>query len=369
MRIVLTVPSLDRVFGGPARKAPELASALRTRGHQVRLFGAGNPAGFESGAEGLGVRGRFHATPVPARTGPLRRAIAGAEIVHVLGFRDPVGTTAALAARRHSVPMIFEPVGMLEPRVRSATLKRTFDISVGHLVVAGASLVVAASAVEAADLATAGIERGRVRVRPNGVDFARLLPLPARGPLRSRLGIPLDAPLVVTLARIGAIKGLVDMAHAVDGIPGVHWLLAGPNERDGTLTRTRAVSPRERTTICVDGLWSEDARAALAEADLLCVPSAYESFGTVAAEAAGCGVPVVITDRCGAKGVLGDVAHLVPAGDPTALRVVIAQILTDLPAARAAAESAAAAIREALSWGRLATVQTEIYDAARRMLR
>ena len=89
VRILITVPSLAREFGGPTTKAIGLAAALRSLGHDVRIAGAGDQAG--EGTIGLGRLGSFHGTPIPRTIAPLRRAIGGAEIVHVLGYRDPVG--------------------------------------------------------------------------------------------------------------------------------------------------------------------------------------------------------------------------------------------------------------------------------------
>jgi hypothetical protein len=97
----MTVPSLDREFGGPVGKARSLAGALRARGYDVVLVGAGDPDGDRT--VGLGRRGSFHATPIPRRLHPLRRLTSGADVVHVIGFRDPVGTVAANEAAGRDV--------------------------------------------------------------------------------------------------------------------------------------------------------------------------------------------------------------------------------------------------------------------------
>ena len=74
----------------------------------------------------------------------------------------------------------------------------------------------------------------------------------------------------------------------------------------------------ERVHVEPHGLWGADRAAALAEADVFCLPSSYESFGTAAAEAAGVGVPVVLTEGCGVKDVLPH-ATVVPIDDADAL--------------------------------------------------
>ena len=96
VRVLITVPSLDRSFGGPAVKVGQLASALRGFGLDVRVVGCGSG----QDALGLPILFRYHGTPVPRSVRPLARLVHHADIVHILGFRDPLGTAAALTARR-----------------------------------------------------------------------------------------------------------------------------------------------------------------------------------------------------------------------------------------------------------------------------
>jgi len=357
--VLITVPSLAREFGGPVAKAAALAEALRERGHVVRVAGAGSAG--EPGSIGLGRIGGFHGTPVPASFAPLRRAVAGADVVHVIGYRDPVGTVAAFHARRRRVPFVFEPVGMMRPRVRSFALKLWFDSTIGRLVRDGTGALIVTSSVERDDLERGSVDRLRVRVRPNGVSFDGLWPLPDRGPLRARLGIAADVPLVVTLARLAAIKQLPTLVRAVAAAPPLHVLIAGPDEGDGTLASLREAARdpavRGRIHVISGGLWGDDKASALAEADAFCLASDYESFGNAAAEAAGVGAPVVITHRCGVIDLLPG-AHVVEAEDPLALGAALQEAIGD----KDRASSQAAEVRERLSWATMAARQEAIYE-------
>src|SRR3954468_4223970 len=225
---------------------------------------------------------------------------------------------------------------MLKGPLRSRGMKRTFDGSLGRIMITGSRSVVVASSVELDDVIEAGVPASIVRTRPNGVAFNDLLPLPPRGVARKQFGIPIDAPLVVTLARIGAIKGLPTLARSLAELKGVWWLLAGPDQRDGTLDSVRNVlgqaGAAERVVIRPRGLWGEAKRQALADADVFCLPSEYESFGTSALEAAGVGLRVVVTDRCGARD--GLVAPSYPearVGDPSGLARAISEQLRRVP--------------------------------------
>jgi len=363
MRVLLTVPSLAREFGGPAAKALDLAEALRAGRVEVRLVGAGESD--EHGVTALGEVARFHATPVPRAVQPLRRLVPGADVVHVLGFRDPVGTIAALEARRSGVPYVLEPTGMLRRRLRSRWLKRAFDSTVGRTVIEGAAAVITTSDLEAVELREGGVPGERIRGRPNGVRFDGLLPLPERGAFRRTHGIPAEAPLVLAIARIGAVKGLRVLLRAVLGIPGCHVAIVGPDERDGTLEDLqmflRAHQVGEHALVLPKGVWGDGKREALADADIFCLPSEYESFGTAAAEAAGCGLPVVTTSECGVADVLEPSAsRIVPPGEVHALADAIREALGS-DAIREAARSSAVALRKRLDWRTLAACQLQIY--------
>jgi glycosyltransferase involved in cell wall biosynthesis len=188
--------------------------------------------------------------------------------------------------------------------------------------------------------------------------------------MRKRLGIPTDVPLVVTLARIAAIKGLSVMARSLKDLPGVWWLLAGPDERDGTLTAVyvalAATGVADRAVIEPRGLWGDDKRQALADADVFCLPSEYESFGTAALEAAGAGLPVVITDRCGAKDVLdGRSFSHVRAGDPVELATAIDRCIRK-PRRPGELDDACGELRSRLDWRAVAAMQMEIYSSSTR---
>jgi glycosyltransferase involved in cell wall biosynthesis len=112
------------------------------------------------------------------------------------------------------------------------------------------------------------------------------------------------------------------------------------------------------------GLWGEDKRAALAEADVFCLPSDYESFGTAAAEAAGAGVPVVVTSGCGVRDLLQrSSVRTPPPGDIDGIRRAIDEVLSDW-ATREDSTANALAIRTSLDWRALAVRQVAIYESA-----
>lgn len=366
MRIVITVASLAPEYGGPSAKAMHLAAALRTRGHDVSALGC--TGGNVAEAVGLGSVGRFHGTPVPRHVAPLVSAVRRADVVHILGIRDPVGTLAAAVSRTSGVPYLIEPAGMLQRRLRSFRLKWAFDALVGHPLTRGARFVIATSRAEAREIEEAGVPPGRIRLRYNGVDLESVFPLPDRGAFRGRLGLPADAPLLLTVGRIAAIKGLLHVAEVMARLPWAHWVVAGPDEGDGTLEALRTVVHQlgvtERVTIATDGLWGRAKAEALADADAFCVASENESFGSAAAEAACAGLPLAITASAGVLDCLDlHALRTFRYGDLDGITSAVSWALRD-PAARAAAAAAAGRVRGDLDWQAVVEQQVAIYEQA-----
>ena len=358
-RILITIPALEREFGGPVVKARRLAEGLGSLGYEVTVAGVGDTPGFT----GLPQLFRFHGTPVPRRLGPLRDAVRWADAVHVIGYRDPVGTAAAIRARRLRKPYLLEPAGMHRRRLRSLLLKGTFDRLIGDRVLDAAAAVVATSRLEAGELEADGVPATRIRLRPNGVDVDELLPLPPRGGMRRRLGIPADVSLVLSVGRITAKKGLLELVRAVAALDGAWAVIAGPDSGDGTLDRLLAERARlglaDRLTILPGGLWGPQKAEALADADAFCLPSATENFGNAVAEAAAVGMPVVLSNECGITEWLEPSATSVVARrDPSTLAAALRQMLT--APARAAAEAAAPGLRRVLDWSAVSAQEAAI---------
>jgi glycosyltransferase involved in cell wall biosynthesis len=362
--------------------AKELTEGLARLGHEVRvvttsLRAVGEPpaARWQSRTRDVGgVTVEYLATPVRYRwmgvtpTLPLS-LVRGRppDIVHVFGYRDVVTTAAAAWARVRRTPYVFEPLNMFVPRFRNVPLKRTFDAVVGRPVARGATLVVANSRHERAQLVGAGLDPDRVVTRPNGFPPPRD-PAAPTGALRHRLGLGADVPLVLNVGRLSFKKGLDLLLKAVAPLPGAHVALLGPDDGDGTLGRLQALRDELGLGGRVHFLGPSDERGpgdAYADADVFVLPSREESFGMVAAEAAASGTAVVVTDRCGVAEVLEDRAAVVVPCAVEPIRDAVRTLLGD-PALRRRLGEAGRAVAREVSWEAVVRRQEEIYRLALR---
>jgi glycosyltransferase involved in cell wall biosynthesis len=272
----------------------------------------------------------------------------------VFGFRDPVTTATAAWARLRGIPYVFEPLGMFRARLRKVAVKRTLDSTLYRGVASGAAAVVVASGIERDDVAAAGVvPPDRIHVRGNG--FPEPFETPAAD--RGELGIPDGAPVILYVGRIAAGKGIEHLVAAVHELPEAHLVLVGPDDRHGVAEtlggdRVDVLGPTDGPPLGLFRL-----------ADVFVLPSAGESFGMAAAEAAAAGTPVVVTDRCGVADFFAEGEALVVPDDRTAILDAVRSVLADpLLRQRLSAGGVAAARRS--SWDAVTDRQEEIYRLA-----
>lgn len=181
-----------------------------------------------------------------------------------------------------------------------------------------------------------GVPWRHCRVLYNTVDteaIADLCRVPGRGKVRRRWGLS-DGPVVGMFGRIGEAKGVDVMRAAFKAlrrvIPAARLVLAGPSLRAAPIAR-----PKRNAAEPVDGVqwvgplsWRDTIRL-IGAVDVVAVPSRYEGFGLVAAEALAAGVAVVASRTGGLQEVVQDgrTGILVPVGDAGALAEALMRLL------------------------------------------
>jgi glycosyltransferase involved in cell wall biosynthesis len=342
LRILLASPAYwpAHAFGGPVVVARELVSRLVERGHEVdvvttTLRGVGESAGRRTRVETVdGARVTYLATPLryrwmgitPTLPFALRR-FERPDVVHVLGFRDPVTTFVSAWSRLRRVPYVFEPVGMFRPRLRKIALKRVFDATLTRGVASGARLVIVSSPRERDDLVAGGVEPQRVRVRGNA--FPEPPPADGGDPLAGI--VPAGAPVVLYVGRIAAEKGVEHLLEAARRLRDLHVVLAGPDDRHGTMAAVHAATADPGTAGRVHLLPPTPGPPfdLYRRADVFVLVSGGENFGLVAAEAAAVGTPVIVSDRTGVAASFDEDEAIVVPYDREATVEAVTRVLTD----------------------------------------
>jgi glycosyltransferase involved in cell wall biosynthesis len=165
----------------------------------------------------------------------------------------------------------------------------------------------------------------------SGVDLQRFRPdEEARRRHRSELGLPERAVLFLFLGRLNRDKGVLDLAAAFGAVamrfPDAHLAVVGPDEEGLASQVMSAVGPAV-DRVRVVGFTSRP-EALMAAADVFCMPSYREGFGSAVIEAAAVGLPAIASRIYGLtdsveEGVTG---LLHPAGDVAALAALMERL-------------------------------------------
>jgi glycosyltransferase involved in cell wall biosynthesis len=212
----------------------------------------------------------------------------------------------------------------------------------------------------------AGLGPDRVRLIYNGIavdEFDACLDSCAA---RLALGLPPVGPVIGTIARLDPQKGLphfLDMAeHVLATVPRATFCIAGegPQRSDlEAIIRDKGLTDR----VLLLGHQTDAARC-LAAMDIFVLPSVYEPFGLVLAEAMAMRKPVVATSVGGIPEVVADgvTGMLVPSGDGAALADAVLGYLADPTLARRHGRAGRARAEEHFSMERVMREMEGLYD-------
>jgi glycosyltransferase involved in cell wall biosynthesis len=110
-------------------------------------------------------------------------------------------------------------------------------------------------------------------------------------------------------------------------------------------------------------LYGKDKLEAYVDADVYVLPSVYETFHVAAIEASACGTPVILTEYCGAAGMIDGQAGLVVDFDTDQLSDAVLRMLSDEEMRQKLAERGKALVREKFNWTKIAEQVERIYSA------
>ena len=176
-----------------------------------------------------------------------------------------------------------------------------------------------------------GIEPGKLKVLPRGLDTELFNPSRRRAGFWQRFGAESDANAVRLLyvGRISKEKDLDVLASAyrqlrTEGVP-VQLYLVGLGPYTASLEQLLP------DAVFTGYLAGEDLAAAYASADLFAFPSTTDTFGNVIIEAQASGLPVIVSDVGGPKELVSDGVNgfITKALDAQALAVAIKTLATD----------------------------------------
>lgn len=272
-------------------------------------------------------------------------------------------------APRWGVPHItmFHTLGRLKNSALADQEETEARIDVEEHVVAGADRIIASSEHERQALVDLyDARRQQVAVINGGVDLHLFRP---RDRAEARTALGLDGEVALFVGRMDRVKGLDILLRAVALLkhrPRLKLVVAGGSGPEAEYRRCTALAKALGLDVLFRGaVPQEELPLYYNAADVLVVPSHYESFGLVAVEALACGTPVIGSKVGGLPTVIrdGENGMLVESRQPEAFAERIERMLDD----RALCATLAANARRSVfqySWEAVADRVATLYHEA-----
>jgi teichuronic acid biosynthesis glycosyltransferase TuaC len=184
---------------------------------------------------------------------------------------------------------------------------------------------------------TLGALPEKVCVVGNGVDLEKFHPMP-RSEARQALGLPLHAPVLVSVGGLVPRKGFHRVIELLPALRQLHlglvYLVVGGPSPEGDMTaelkRQVALAGLEDCVRFLGALPPERLRVPLSAANVFVLSTANEGWANVFLEAMACGLPVVTTAVGGNAEVVcsPELGTVVPFGDAAQLQAAVSAALS-----------------------------------------
>jgi glycosyltransferase involved in cell wall biosynthesis len=313
MKILRIISSMDPKGGGPAEGIRQVSLALALLGHDTECLTLDDPAAIwlenqtltiHATGPGWGVYGY-----TPKFKSWLKRHAAEYDAIIISGIWQYHSIAARNVLVSLGIPYLIFTHGMLDPWFKQAYplkhLKKTLYWPwADYRVLRDAHAVLFTSEEERL---MARRSFGFYRARESVVSYGTTMPPQNRAELRDKFlrGHPSlrGKRLFTFLSRIHEKKGcdilIAAFAQIADSDPDLQLVIVGPDKTNWTpMLLTLAQSLGVANRITWTGMLQGDTKwGALYASEVFVLPSHQENFGIAVAEAMGCGLPVLISDK------------------------------------------------------------------------
>lgn len=272
------------------------------------------------------------------------------DVIHANYWMSGIAAEQLKQAWHVPVVQMFHTLGLMKNRIARSPeeTEGEYRIDGERRVMQVADRIIAATLAEQSQLHFLyHAEDSRVRVIPPGVDTSHFYPIPMEE-ARESIGVPLDERMLLFVGRIEPLKGLDTLMRAIallreQGVQcqAPHYLAVVGGDPSASGENLSAEMQRlqnlqkelglDELVVFLGKRGQDTLPYYYSAADVLIMPSFYESFGMVALEAMACGTPVVASQVGGLAFLVQDglTGFAVPDGDPLALSQKLTRLLTE----------------------------------------
>ncbi len=382
MKLLIIVPALGAVYGGPSKSVVELAQALG-RHASVDLVSTN-----ANGSEILDVPLNIWLPKSNYRIKyfsywgwgdyKLSWSLAQWLFEHITDY-DLVNTNAIFsltnfpaywACQQQQIPYVITPRGMLEPWALSykALKKRIYYILLEKPALQNARAIQMLASTEAEQIKPLNLKTP-ITVAPNAINRQDFENLPNPELFYNKFPDTRNKKLITFLGRIDPKKGLDLLAAAFKKVyalfPDTHLIVAGP-DNIGFLPTAKDYFANAGCSDAVTftGMLAGSLKyAALAAADIYVAPSYSEGFSMSVLEGMASGLPCVITTGCNfPEAAKANAAYVVDI-DADAIAQALIKCLKAPQEAKEMGDRARQFVSENYTWDKIATKMIDVYTS------
>jgi glycosyltransferase involved in cell wall biosynthesis len=383
MKILIIIPALGNVYGGPSKSVIELAQAISNQRVIVDIVTTN-----ANGSQPLDVPLHTWITQKSYRiqyfpywnfldykltwslTNWLFKNVSNYDLVHSNAiFSYPV-LPAYWACQLSKVPYIMTPHGMLEPwALTYKSWKKNFYFTLFEKpALQNASAVHMLASTEAESIKILNLKTPIVVV-PNGVHRSDFEKSPESEIFYQGFPHTRNKTLIIFLGRIDPKKGLdllaTTFAKVHHQFPETHLIVAGP-DNTGFLPKVQNyfVKAGCSKAVTFTGMLTGSIKySALAVASIYVAPSYSEGFSISVLEGMASGLPCIITTGCNfPEAAAAKAAHIVDI-DADKIANALIECLKNPQQAQAMGARARQLIFDQYTWERIATKMIEVYTS------
>lgn len=382
MNLLVVVPALGTVYGGPSKSVTELAQSLGRTGIDVDLVttNANGSTVLDVPLQQWIQKSHYRVQYFPylgigdyklsiSITQWMFQNVRSYDLVQTNAIFSVPNLAAYLACRQRSVPYVVIPRGMLEPWALSykAWKKKIYYALFERPALQRASALQMLASTEAAQIEPLRISSPLV-ISPNGVRRQDFEILPSSELFYEAFPETRQKKIVLFLGRIDPKKGLDLLAESfgkvLDQFPSAHLVIAGPDSIGFLPTvRRYLVDNKCADSVTFTGMLIGKMKySALAAAYYYVAPSYSEGFSMSVLEGMAAGLPCIITTGCNFPEAAQANAACVVDANAKALTLALTQFLSDPEAALAMGKTARQFIFNHYTWDKIASDLSKTYQ-------
>jgi glycosyltransferase involved in cell wall biosynthesis len=231
-----------------------------------------------------------------------------------------------------------------------------------------ADQVLCVSNFVAQSLIDAGFDRRRVRTVLNSIDIPEWTNRDVREEVRNELQLPPDAPVVITVCRLGKGKGPLELVQAVATVrrqhPNLRLVIVGQGSEEFVDQLTRLIKALELDQSVTLTGQRDDVSRLMSAADIYAMPSDGDPCPLVFLEAAATGLPVIALANGGTPEIVADgvTGLLSPLGDADSLAANLQTLVGNGELRKTLGEAGKKRAQECFDGPRLAGDVAQIYQ-------